>query len=170
MDKERTTREGQVTYLTSLVRRPGYLPALAHPAGCALRFYLCHGFFDEQGAIASSPCFHLHRQRLRRRTPGGPWAAGEKRDLRFSAECFSLSPRANKIPPSSNRLNGRFPTMSHRPVSRRFPAVHPQMCLPISNQLISLPHFGHVCSVIFSLTHSGTPTSFMRRESGITFA
>lgn len=38
MDKEGTTQEGQVTYLTS-VRRPGYLPALA-PKG-TLRFYLC---------------------------------------------------------------------------------------------------------------------------------
>ena len=41
MDKEWTTREGQVTYLTDVMRRPGYLPALAQLNRCALRFYLC---------------------------------------------------------------------------------------------------------------------------------
>ena len=42
MGKEWTTQEGQVTYLISMTRRPGYLPALAHLIRCALRFYLCH--------------------------------------------------------------------------------------------------------------------------------
>jgi len=42
MGKEWTTQEGQVTYLINMMRRPGYLPALAHLSGCALRFYLCH--------------------------------------------------------------------------------------------------------------------------------
>jgi len=42
MDKEWTTQEGQVTYLVSITRRPGYLPALAHLVRCAVRFYPCH--------------------------------------------------------------------------------------------------------------------------------
>ena len=37
MDKEGTTQEGQVTYLTR-VRRPGYLPALAPKALCVFIF------------------------------------------------------------------------------------------------------------------------------------
>jgi len=38
MDKERTTQEGQVTYLAGSARRPGYLPALAHPSRMRVAF------------------------------------------------------------------------------------------------------------------------------------
>jgi hypothetical protein len=42
MGKEWTTQEGQVTYLISMTRRPGYLPALAHlkDARCVFIFVI----------------------------------------------------------------------------------------------------------------------------------
>ena len=75
MDKEWTTREGQVTYLINAMRRPGYLPALAHPAGCALRFYLCHLLYH--AFRQDTPVNILRRRGCSRFLAGPPGKPGE---------------------------------------------------------------------------------------------
>lgn len=91
MDKEWTTQEGQVTYLTS-VRRPGYLPALARTALCVFIFAAAVAALSlyARSKKKESPAHRAVRARnLRAAEPGdGIVVAGDKAHV-FAAVRFA---------------------------------------------------------------------------------
>ena len=59
MDKERTTQEGQVTYLAGTARRPGYLPALAQLVRDVVEVYGPHNSVNDAARLAGTISYEL---------------------------------------------------------------------------------------------------------------